>query len=268
MKKLISAALAVLVTTFAFAAGREKVTKEFEVRDFTGLKIHHVSNVKIVKAEKCGLKIEVGAECIDFVVLSYQDNGVLNIGYDKLPFKYQNSKVSHMKITAYMPHLNYIDISGASTLTTVSTLTPTSEMGAFLLNCYGASKVDSLSISAPKATLNISEASKAFVKGNYGELTANVATASKLTMSGTADDFTLKVSEASTLKSEELKAGSVNTDISGASKANIYVSKSLDVSVASASTLTYMSPSSIKLNVLNISGTSAFRKKDINDKKK
>lgn len=267
MKKLICAALAVLVATLAFAANREKVTKEFEVKDFTGLKIHHVSNVKIVKSEKCGLSIEVGSECIDFIVLSYQDNGILDIGYDKLPFKYQNSKVSHMKITAYMPHLNYIDISGASTLTTVSTLTPTSEMGAFLLNCYGASKIDSLSISAPKATINISEASKAVVKGNYGELTANVATASKLTMSGTADDFTLKVSEASTLKSEDLKAGSVKTDVSGASKANVYVTKSLDVSVSSASTLTYMSPQTIKLSVQNISGTSAFKKKELKDKK-
>lgn len=267
MKKLISAALAVLVAMTALASSHEKVTKEFQVKDFTGLKIHHVSNVKIVKSEKCGLTIEVGSQCIDFVVLSYQDNGVLNIGYDKLPFKYQNSKVSHMKITVYMPHLNYIDISGASTLTTVSTLTPTSEMGAFLLNCYGASKIDSLSISAPKATINISEASKAVVKGNYGELTANVATASKLTMSGTADDFTLKVSEASTLKSEDLKAGSVKTDVSGASKANVYVTKSLDVSVSSASTLTYMSPQTIKMNVENISGTSAFKKKELKDKK-
>lgn len=267
MKKLICAALAVLVAMLAFAANREKVTKEFQVKDFTGLKIHHVSNVKIVKSEKCGLTIEVGSECIDFIVLSYQDNGILDIGYDKLPFKYQNSKVSHMKITAYMPHLNYIDISGASTLTTVSTLTPTSEMGAFLLNCYGASKIDSLSISAPKATINISEASKAVVKGNYGELTANVATASKLTMSGTADDFTLKASEASTLKSEDLKAGSVKTDVSGASKANVYVTKSLDVSVSSASTLTYMSPQTIKLSVQNISGTSAFKKKELKDKK-
>ena len=267
MKKLISAALAVLVTTFAFAAGREKVTKEFEVRDFTGLKIHHVSNVTIVKAEKCGLKIEVGAECIDFVVLSYQDNGILNIGYEKLPFKYQNSKISHMKITAYMPHLNYIDISGASTLTTADNFTPTAEMGSFLMNCYGASKVDSLSVSALKATINVSEASKAVVKGNYGELVANVATASKLTMSGTASDFTLKVSEASTLKSEELKAGNVKTDVSGASKANVYAQESLDVSVASASTLTYMSPGAIKLSVQNISGTSAFRKRDLKEKK-
>lgn len=267
MKKLISAALAVLVTTFAFAASREKVTKEFEVRDFTGLKIHHVSNVTIVKAEKCGLKIEVGAECIDFVVLSYQDNGILNIGYEKLPFKYQNSKISHMNITVYMPHLNYIDIGGASSLTTADSFTPTAEMGSFLMNCYGASKVDSLSVSAPKATINVSEASKAVVKGNYGELVANVATASKLTMSGTADDFTLKVSEASTLKSEDLKAGNVKTDVSGASKANVYAQESLDVSVASASTLTYMSPGAIKLSVQNISGTSAFRKRDLKEKK-
>lgn len=267
MKRTILAALAAFAFTLSFAADNPTSKKDFEVREFTGLKVGHASSVTVVKADKCGLTVEVDSECMEFVELSYLEDGTLRVTYDKLPFKFQNSKRSHMKITAYMPHLNYIDISGTSQLTATGEFTTSAAMGTFNLSCTGASTVDSLKISAPRANLHVTGASKAVIIGAFGELISDISGASKGIISGSADEFNLEVSGASNLNSEDLEAKDAKVDVSGASKANVYVQKSLDVKVSGASACTYMAPNPVTLEVRGVSGASSFKKKEIKEKK-
>ena len=266
MKRTILAAFAVFAFALSFAANYPTSKKDYEVREYTGLKVSHASSVTIVKAEKCGLSIEADSECIDYIELSYLGDGTLRIAYDKLPFKFQNSKRSHMKITAYMPHIDNIDISGASELTATGEFTTSKPMGIFNLSCTGASTVDSLKISAPKANLHVTGASKSVIGGAFGELITDISGASKGIISGSADEFNLEVSGASNLNSEDLEAKDAKVDVSGASKANVYVKKSLDVKVSGASACTYMAPNPVTLEVRGVSGASSFKKKEIKEK--
>ncbi len=262
MKKILLAALAALMLTPAFSADYPTVKKEYEIRDFTGIKVSHTSRVKLVKAEKCGLTIETDSECIGFVELSYLEDGTLQIAYNRLPFKYKNTKRSHLKITAYLPNLNAIDLGGASELVAEGDFTTSAAMKTFNLLCGSASTVDSLKINAPRANLQISGASKTTLDGNFGELIADISGASKVVLSGAAGQFDLEVSGASGLNSEALEADIADVKVSGASKANIKVLKNLEVKVSGASACTYIAPNPITLEVKGVTGASTFKKKN------
>ncbi len=254
--------IAALAVTTAFAADRTTSIKNYDVKEFTGIEVSHHTKIKLVKSEKCGLTIEVDQECIDFIRLTYLEDGTLKIAYDKLPFKYKNTKRSHMKVTAYMPNLNSISISGASELTAQGDFSTSTAMKTFNFQCENASSVDSLKISAPRANIHISGAAKANLEGDFGELIADISGASKSSIAGTAEELDLEVSGASGFNGENLDAKNVKVDLSGASKAGVKCLKSLEVKASGASACTYIAPNPIALEVKGITGASSFKKKN------
>lgn len=262
MKRLLLTAIAALIAVSAFSADHTTSIKNYDVKDFTGIEVSHHTRIKLVKSEKCGLTVEVDEECMEFVKIAYLEDGTLQIAYDKLPFKYKNTKRSHMKVTAYLPHLDNIAISGASELTADGDFTTSAAMKTFNLQCENASTVDSLKISAPRANIQISGAAKTNLEGNFGELIADISGASKTNIAGTADEFDLSVSGASGFNGENLDAKRVKVNVSGASKAGVKSLESLEVKASGASACTYIAPNPIALEVKGITGASSFKKKN------
>ena len=265
MKKIILLSISVLLATSAFAQlfSKEdvKVTKDFDVQNFTGISIGLATDLTIEKADECSLTIEVNEEYMDYITVKYTSEGVMSIAYNKLPFNLKNSKRSHMKATVRMPFINSMDISGATTVTCKEPFTTEGGMKKFNLSCSGASTINNFQISAIEADVTVSGASKVELTGTFSELDAEISGASKFIVSGEADEFELECGGASSTDAENLEADDVEVEVTGASGASVYVLKRLKVEAKSASSCTYTTAGQIQLEVEGITGASSLKHK-------
>ena len=266
MKKIILLSISILLASSSFAQlfSKEdiKATRDFDVENFSGISIGNATDLTLVKADEFALTIEVSEEYIDYISIKYTSSGVMSIGYDKLPLKLRNSKKSHMKATISMPYINSMDISGATTVTSNDSFTTVGGMQKFNISCSGASTINKFKITAPEAVVTVSGASKVELDGKFGELDAEVSGASKLVLSGEAGEFELECGGASSTNAESLEAEDVELEVSGASRADVFVTKRLEVEVTGASTCTYTTAGQIQLDVKKIAGASSFKRKE------
>jgi len=262
MNKLFLSLLSLILSFTAIAADYEVVTKNYDVKDYTGICVSSATELTIVKSETCSLTIVVDERYIPYIKLSYTPTGVLTVAYDKLPFKLKNSKKGHMKITAGMRNLNGVDVTGASTLYCDEIMTPASEMTEVKVYCSGASNIKTLNINAVKMDVKVSGASKVSFTGKFGELDMEVSGASKAIAGGEAGELDIEVSGASSVNAESLSADDVDVDASGASGATVTVNKTLSVEASSASSVKYIANGDIQTKEISISGASALKCKN------
>ncbi len=223
-----------IIFILSFIASTILVSAQNNVRnlaDFNTLKVSSAFNVELIQGTTNQVEIiGVPEEYLTNLATDVSGN-TLNI-YAKGKIKAQ----SDMKIKLTFSNLERIDISGASTLKNVGTLS----LNDFEIKTSGASNID------------LNATSKTF--------TLNTSGASDVKLHGTTQEFIIDASGASSVKTKEFEADFVRVKASGASSLSVNPKTEITGSVSGASDVkVFGNP---RVNNLTSSGASDIRTGD------
>lgn len=188
------------------------ITKNFAVKEFSKLKTGSAFHVEFIHSNENKVDIEIDEDMAD--KLFVENSG------DELTIKlkdYSGNNIHTMKAKVYGNTLSELTISGAAHFKSDYTFTEKN----IDINSSGASKVD-ITINTENLNMEISGASKVITKGN-------------------ADKQIIEISGASNYNGKECKSANITIESSGASKASINCTDTLNVEASGASHITYTS---------------------------
>lgn len=107
------------------------------------------------------------------------------------------------------------------------------------INISGAVNISSQNLKGSRLKVELSGATKTDLSLNYDFVGIDCSGASKTTLRGTAKELKFEGSGASKLEASTLKAQNVTVDISGAGKAEVYASETLDCDLSGAAKVEY-----------------------------
>lgn len=201
------------------------------------------------------------------------NNGVLKIYVENGAWNQWNWGNKHLRAYVTFTTLEMLDASGACNVE----LTDPINVGDFKLVLSGASNMKGVikganlnfdlngasngRIDANGSSFVMSESGASNFRGevNTGKLDFDLNGASVAEVSGTATTLTISASGASNFKGGDLQAVSCKIDASGASSANLSVSKDLDATATGASSIHYSGGAAI--TNIDVSGSSTVKKK-------
>lgn len=228
--------LAALLLTFLMADART-VKKSYEIDDFTGIKATNAFEVIVERADEFKVEIEISEEFLPFLLVKNR-GGVLELNFTRLPFRLkQMNRNKIVRAVIALPELTYIDLSGASKLSSNDQFTNT--MNRFSVSLKGGSEITNLNVKAPEMDIKLAGASKALMSLRCSDISAELGGASRLEMSGESTDVNLKVAGASRVRASELDAEDVEVKAAGASNVEVRVSRVLTVELSGASKCKY-----------------------------
>lgn len=223
-----------IILILLFVASTILVSAQNNVRnlaDFNALKVSSAFNIELIQGTTNQAEIiGVPEEYLSNLATDVSDN-TLNI-YAKGKIKAQ----SDMKIKLTFSNLEKVDISGASTLKNVGTLS----LNNFEIKTSGASNID--------------------LNSKAGIFTLKTSGASDVKLSGTANEFVVDASGASSVKTKEFEADFVRVKASGASSLSVNPKTEITGSVSGASDVKVFGTPAI--NTLTSSGASDVRNGD------
>lgn len=188
------------------------VTKNYTVNEFFKLKVGSAFHVEFIHSNENKVDIEIDEDMADKLYVE-NSGGELII---KLK-DYGGKNIHSMKAKVYGNTLSEITISGAAHFNSDYTFTEKN----IDINSSGASKVD-ITVNTENLNMEISGASKVIAKGN-------------------ADKQIIEISGASNYNGKECKSANITIESSGASKASINCTDTLNVEASGASHITYSS---------------------------
>ncbi len=259
MKRLLMAMAIFLVLPVVFGGCSQAnlgpvTTRSFDQAGFANVEINSSFDVELVQASSYSIAITAQEKLFDHI--SVTKNGALlqiNVewgwGTWVSSWGYQRPKV---RIS--MPDLSVLKLSGASkgSATGFQSTHDTS------VSLSGASSLD-IDIAAANTRIDISGASRLTGKVTSDYLRLQIDGASGADLSGSAGSIDINESGASHANLENLAAGSVSVELSGASRATVSPKDKMGVKISGASSLTYTgSPS---LDSIDVSGASTIHKK-------
>lgn len=213
MKNLFKSFITLVLTlTLIQAVSAGTVTKYYTVKEFSRLKVSSAFQAEFIHSNENKVVIEIDEDDADNVFVGNSDGEVTIKMKD-----YGNYHTSVMKAKVYGNSLSGIFVSGASRFTSDYTFTE-KEMN---IRTTGASKAEII-ISAENLDIDLSGASK-------------------LTIKGSAAKQTIDISGASNYNGKECKSTNIDIGASGASKAILNCSNTLDAEASGASHVKYMS---------------------------
>lgn len=225
MKTKILLAATLLLSVFIQAQTKQ----DRDVSDFTGIDVSGAFTVYLRMGDKCALTLIAKDEVLSKVKTSVS-SGVLYVEMDQDWWNNNNSKV---EVYVTVTNLRQIEISGACVLKSKNTL----RGSAIDIEASGASKLDL----ALQCNL----------------LDADFSGATNVTLTGTCTKVNIETSGASAIYGADLQAENMNLDVSGASKAEVNVTKQLVIDASGASKVRYKGNPSITQDV---SGASSVQK--------
>lgn len=262
MKKFLltlsAVALAAMTLNAAGKSDVKYVTTNYDVKGFTGIELSGVVEVQVSRSDRYSVKVEAPKEIIDYLIVRVHE-GDLEIFVRNVPARLNRTlKDWSIKAMVSMPRLTSLEMSGA----TEFDCTDSFDLGGgkFDLEMSGASQARGLSFTNANADVEISGASKAELSGEFDRIEAEISGASVMTISGTARLLDMEVSGASKLKSVDLVAENVRAEVSGASKANVYVEGSLSAEVTGASSFNYRGSDRMEVRSLSVGRTSSAKR--------
>ena len=215
MKKILFALCALLV--FASSANAECIKKNYNVNHFSGISAGKVFDITVEKADSCALSITLDKEYAQYLSVVIK-NDILYISFKNIrnmPKKMRNVSNCSMIVNIKMPELKTLNLSGASKFRCSDDFSL--GMGKFLANISGASKVESLNVSAVSAELYVSGASDFEINGSFGETEIEVSGAANAIFN--IDSRDLEASNSGSSYSRFRGEYEVsNIEVSGASK--------------------------------------------------
>ena len=252
--------LAALLLSFLMADART-VKKSYEIDDFNGIKATSAFEVIVEHSEEYKVEIEISEEFLPFLLVKNR-GGVLELNFTRLPFRLkQMNRNKIVRATIALPELTYIELSGASQLSSNDQFNCT--MNRFTVDLKGGSEITNLNVKSPEMDIRLAGASKALMSVRCSDISAELGGASRLEISGETVDLNLKVTGASRVRASELDAEDVDVVAKGASSVDVRVSEALTVDLAGASKCKYYGgDENLKLRADNIKGASSLKHED------
>jgi len=206
-------------------------------------------------------------------IITEVSNGTLKIYVENGAWNGWNWSNKHLKAYVTFTQLEMLDASGACSVE----LTDPINVGDFKLELSGAStmkgeikgsdlKFDISGASTGRmnlsgTSLTFSESGASNFKGNINAAKTDfdLTGASTITIDGTTTDLVISASGASNFKGDDLKAENCKIEATGASSANINVSKSINAIASGASSIHYSGDAS--LSNVDVSGSSTVKRR-------
>lgn len=206
-------------------------TREFDFDDFTRLHVGSAFEVEVDKADSYGVTITINENLFDYLEL-FQEEETLTIRL-KPWHSYSNAT---QKAHIALPDLRGLNLSGA----TDGKVRGFSSSHPLDLDLSGASSLDIDDLEAGATTVDVSGASTA--KGNMTMAKGrfDVSGASTIELEGSASEASIELSGASNAGLADFSVVVATVDLSGASRATINVSGTLDCDLSGASRLNYV----------------------------
>ncbi|MDB5227736.1 MAG: putative lipoprotein [Bacteroidota bacterium] len=204
-------------------------TETRTISAFKEIRVSHAVKLVITQEEKYAMKIEGDENLLPYLEIK-QEGNLLDIGMKRgHDFDFDKG------ITVYISfkELNSINASGASGVESKNLI----KEGSFEINSSGASRI----------VLNL----------EVSTLETVASGASQIVLNGKTSKAAFNISGASDLSASEFATDDVVLNSSGASKAFVNASKSLDVTVSGASNVKYTGAAAIIKK--DISGVSSFK---------
>ena len=276
---------------FCLSASAENVTRNYDLK-FNGIEAYNNFDILLIKSEESSVAIEVPSEYAPYLSVT-TEAGILKVRFKKLPVKLQITK-DRFKMTIHAPLINFIDLSGACTLTCHDEFSL--GMNNFRATLSGASSISAFKVNSVDASFKLSGASKATFSGEFSDLeiaaegasevnlkgdcsemeavfsaaskfnyTGNaerieiaIKGASKVTFLGEGTTLDAEVSGASRLKADEFTVRNAKVDVKGASNVTLDATESVKADVSGASNCKYRNRADLRLNP-TISGGGKFQ---------
>jgi hypothetical protein len=302
MKKLLSLIVVVFTAAIAMNATEPEkvsyVTNTYDLKAFNGLAVSSVVDVRLKKSNNYNVQISV-PDVIEKYLVVKVEGSVLKIGVKNVPTSITR-RLRDWSIIAdiTMPELTSLEMSGANKfhctdafnignktfdlelsgaskitclrfsavrfgadISGASNLNITANTSIADMDISGASKCE-FKINAHKLNLDVSGASKCTFTGEYRSFKMEVSGAASMNLNGKAELLDAELSGACKLSADDFLANDVKVELSGASKASVFVADSIDIEASGASNLTYrtLENRSVNVNLHEISKSSSVRK--------
>jgi len=275
MQKILIS-LVLVVAGFSVAAQNIVHDANAQVRSvgsFTKIHVSSAINLYLSQGNQQAVAVSSEDPKVTERILTEVKDGVLRIYVENGVWNKWNWGNKHLRAYVTFTTLDLLDASGACNVE----LTDPINVGDFKLVLSGASNMRGVikganldfdlngasngKIDASGTSLKMAESGASNYKGNIntGEADFDINGASVIDIGGTATGLTVKASGASNFKGEDFRVETCNIEATGASSANLSVSKDLQAKASGASSIHYTGGASI--SKIDISGSSTVKKK-------
>lgn len=292
MKKLIFALASMLIALSSMAAdgqGESYITKDFNLKDFTGISANSIIEVQLTKSNTYSVSVTLPKELEDYLDVRVI-RGNLTLGMKQVPLKISKN-YGKWNVTAKvtMPALYSLNLSGASKFECNDSFNLGEE--SFVMDMNGATKAEGLMIDAKEVEIEmsgaavasltgdfhvadiemtgaakgnfkinsdmlhneVSGAAKAFHEGDFGKIEIETSGAGVFNMRGTAEIIELEASGAAKVETSKAEVKIIEASISGAAYCEVSAIDRLQVDASGGATMRYMDNDGMKLDIRSIS---------------
>ena len=299
MKKFITLIAALVMAAnglFAETTAIGYVTKNYNLKDFTGITAGGIVSINLVKSDNYKVEITLPAELEEYLTVRVS-GGDLKISLSSVPARItKRLKDWNMTAEIAMPELIRLELSGANNLRTDDTFDLKDK--GFRLEVSGASKVNGLNImaselvaelsgatyvnlaggfdvaridmaGAAKGAFNIdagklkmeaSGASKPTIKGEFDTIDLEISGASDFNWTGSARKMDVEASGASKVRTSGCPVEEVRLDLSGASKCDVNAVRYLGIEASGASDVHYVANPNLELDLISVARGASISK--------
>jgi hypothetical protein len=201
------------------------VTKTYDYRDFTALRVGSVFRVEAARGDAYGLEVTVDDNLVQYLRVEQHAASVSIRLADNV-----NVRDATLRARVTMPALEQLDVGGVSQV----------ELKGFR---GGAS-----------LAIAVEGVSKVFGSVEASELAVSASGVSHVALHGSARTVRADVNGTSTVELDDFRATDARVHVDGCSKASVNVGGTLDYSVSGVSTLTYAG--SPRMGAQSVSGCS------------
>ena len=205
--------------------------KSFSFTDFKGLKVGGAYHVRVKKGDQYLVRARGDQEGISNLIAN-QNGNTLEFKSDEDFWDFNKNNRENVLIEITMPHLENADFSGAIK----------SEISGFEEN---------------NCRISQSGAVQTMVGLNADKLELDLSGAAKISLNGKTEDLQLQASGACNVQASGFRARNADVNLSGASKANIYVTERLKADASGVSNVRYSgNPNNVTTDVSGASKVS------------
>ena len=237
--------------------------KTYKFSSLTGVRAGGVFEIEVTRGRSGKVTVYAPAKTLEHIIVS-ESGGVLTLrvenGYnisDRSSGWFSRTKnlKGPVKVTADLPSLTVIDLSGAAKLVSKESFSEKDSK----IELSGAAKASLSKLSADFLNLELSGAAELVIAGSWeqvkcdqsgaaklvingnisNKLAADLSGASIIKATGKTDHTSLEISGAAAFKGTDFMTKELSIELSGASKAAITVAKRISGEVSGASSLVY-----------------------------
>jgi hypothetical protein len=244
-----------------------------KVDPFTKIRVSSAITLYLSQGTTQGVAVSSEDQSITSKIKTEVKNGVLKIYVENGAWNGWNWSNKHLKAYVTFTSLEMLDASGASSveltdpinvgdlsldLSGASSMRGTIKGGSIKFDLSGAS---SSRVDFSAGSFELSESGASNFKGavNSPETNFDLSGASVVEVDGSTTNLEISASGASNFKGSDLTASSCKVEVTGASSANINVSKDIQATASGGSNIHYTGSASI--TNLDVSGGSSVKKK-------